>query len=167
MAVNNKVSLKSAEHHRNIIENLFRYYVYSLAQTGKWPCGADGNYGYPASLLDPHWSRDDHWPYLIYHDDELAGFCLLRRYPYSPEIYDIDQFFILGKFKGMGVGDEAFRQAVSARPGRWQTRVLIENIPALNFWRSVISAITQGQYQEDIRPDDDLDMHFITYQIPS
>lgn len=165
MAADKKVSLKSAENHRQIVENLFKYYVYDLAEFGKWPCGADGSYSYPSSLLNPHWSREDHWPYLIYHGEELAGFCLLRLYPYNTAYYDIDQFFILRKFKGMGIGQEAFRQAVSARPGVWQTRVMLENIPALNFWRSVIGSVTNGDFQEDIQPDNDLNMHFITYHI--
>ena len=159
------ISLKPATHDRHIVENLFRYYVYDLAESGKWPCGSDGNYGFNVSLLDPHWSRDDHWPYLIYHGDELAGFCLIRRYPNHLERYDIDQFFILRRFKGMGVGKEAFRLAVSMRPGLWQTRVMLENTGALTFWRSVIGQFTGGIFAESILPDDDLPMHFILYEV--
>ena len=130
----------------------------------KWPCGDDGSYTFKSSLLDPHWCRNDHWPYLIYLGDELAGFCLVRRYPYAPERYDIDQFFILRKFKGMGVGRDAFRLAVSSRPGSWQVRVLLENIPALKFWRSVIGDLTLGNFKEGILPDNDLDMVFLTFE---
>ncbi|MBM3071904.1 GNAT family N-acetyltransferase [Enterobacter sp. RHBSTW-00994] len=161
----NHVSLRTAENDRHIIENLFRYYVYDLAEYGKWRCGQDGQYLFNSSLLDPHWSRDDHWPYLIYDEDELAGFCLLRRYPFDVRTYDVDQFFVLRKFKGMGVGKEAFRLAVTERPGYWQTRVMLENTAALRFWRSAIASVSGGEFREVIRKDDDLDMHFITYQI--
>ena len=165
MSAKNVVSLRSAAQHRHIVENLFHYYVYDLAEYGKWPCGSDGQYSYNASLLDPHWERKDHWPFLIYHAEELAGFCLLRRYPHNLERYDIDQFFILRKFKGMGVGKEAFRLAVQHRPGLWQTRVMFENTAALQFWRSAIGSVSKGNFDEHILLDDDLEMHFILYEV--
>ncbi len=160
-----KTHLVCAKAHRNIVENLFPYYVYDLSAQSQWPCGDDGRYGFNTALLDPHWSRDDHWPWLIYCGDELAGFCLLRRYPNNPERYDIDQFFVLRKFKGQGIGKRAFELAVSAMPGLWQTRVLVENTAALHFWRGAINALTHGQYQQQIMPDGDLPMHFLYYQI--
>ncbi|MFS2225987.1 GNAT family N-acetyltransferase [Pantoea sp. B65] len=160
-----QIQLKSARNHRDIIENLFTYYVYDLAQSGQWPCGADGRYAYNPALLDAHWQRDDHWPWLIYCRDELAGFCLLRRYPANPQRYDIDQFFILRKFTGQGIGKRAFQLAVRTMPGLWQTRVLLENLPALHFWRSAIGSMTRQQYQQQVLPDGDLPMHFIYYQI--
>lgn len=160
-----KIRLVSAKDHRHIIENLFHYYVYELAGFGKWPCSSDGVYTYNPSLLNPYWQRQDHWPYLIYHCDELAGFCLLRRYPLNQERYDIDQFFIISRFKGSGIGKAAFKLAVSKYPGAWQTRVMLENLPALKFWRSVINSLTEGEFKEQIATDYDLQMHFITYDI--
>ncbi|WP_419721319.1 GNAT family N-acetyltransferase [Pseudescherichia vulneris] len=71
------------------------------------------------------------------------GFSLLRRYPANQERYDIDQFFVLRRFKGMGIGKAAFRQAVLARPKQWQTRVLLENISAMHFWRSAMAAVVR------------------------
>lgn len=139
--------------------------MYDLAEFGKWPCGADGVYAFKPSMLDPHWQRDDHWPFLIYHDGELAGFCLVRRYPPNPARYDIEQFFVLRRFKGMGVGKQAFCAAVARFPGLWQTRVMLENTPALTFWRSAINSLTDGNFQQQIQMDDDLAMHFLTYQI--
>jgi len=165
MKQDNKVRLASAEQHRNIVENLFRYYVYDLSEFGRWACESDGHYRVPSSLLDPHWHRDDHWPYLVYHDNELAGFCLIRRYPHNVQRYDIDQFFILRKFRGMGVAKQAFRLAVASKPGLWQTRVMLENTVALPFWRSAISAVSHGEVSEQIQADDDLEMHFLFYEI--
>ncbi|MFZ4831785.1 GNAT family N-acetyltransferase [Rouxiella sp. Mn2063] len=160
-----EIHLVPAKKYRNIIENLFPYYVYDLAEYGKWPCTAEGRYSFNPALLDPHWSRDDHWPWLIYCGEELAGFCLLRRYPDNSERYDIDQFFVLRKFKGQGVGKRAFELAVSTMPGLWQTRVLVENSAALHFWRSAIDSLTNGHYQEQVMLDGDLPMHFIYYQV--
>jgi predicted acetyltransferase len=163
--LSHKVTLQSAEHHRQIVENLFRYYVYDLSEFSRRPCNDDGNYSFSSSLLDPHWSRDDHWPYLVYCGEELAGFCLVRHYPYDLQRYDIDQFFIIRRFRGMGVAKEAFRLAVSDRPGLWQTRVMLENISALQFWRSAINSVCAGLCEERIQADYDLDMHFLMYEI--
>ncbi len=159
------VQLRPAKEYRPIVENLFTYYVYDLSESGQWPCGLDGRYEYSPALLEPYWSDEHHWPWLIYHDEELAGFCLLRRYPDNVDRFDIDQFFVLRKFKGQGVGKEAFRLAVTGQPGLWQTRVLLENTPALNFWRSAIDSLTQGQYEEKVMQDRDLPMHFIFYNV--
>ena len=161
----NMVSLRSAKQHRQIVENLFRYYVYDLSEFSRWPCNDDGNYSFKSALLDPHWDRHDHWPYLVYCGDELAGFCLLRRYPCDLERYDIDQFFIIRRFRGLGVAKEAFRLAVSGKPGLWQTRVMLENKPALQFWRSAVDSVSRGNFQEKILTDADLDMHFFLYEI--
>lgn len=158
------VQLVSAKEHRHIVENMFSYYVYDLAESGKWPCGKDGRYNFNPSIISPYWESDNHWPWLIYCDDELAGFCLLRRYPQDLKRFDIDQFFVLRRFKGLGVGKEAFRLAVAGMPGLWQTRVLLENTPALMFWRSAIGSLTHGEFEEKIQPDGDLPMHFIFYR---
>lgn len=60
---------------------------------------------------------------------------------------------------------QAFRLAVSSKPGLWQTRVMLENSVALPFWRSAIRAVSQGEVSEQIQADDDLEMHFIFYEI--
>lgn len=163
--MSNRVSLHSAVHHRQIVENLFLYYVYDLSEFSRALCNNDGSYSFKSSSLDPHWSRNDHWPYLVYCGEELAGFCLVRRYPYDLQRYDIDQFFIIRRFRGMGVAKEAFRLAESDRPGLWQTRVMLENTSALQFWRSAVNSVSEGNFQERILADYDLDMHFFLYEI--
>lgn len=65
----------------------------------------------------------------------------------------------------MGVAKEAFRLAVSDRPGLWQTRVMLKNTSALQFWRSAVNSVSDGNFQERILADYDLDMHFFLYEI--
>jgi predicted acetyltransferase len=48
----------------------------------------------------------------------------------------------------MGVGKEAFRLAVTERPGYWQTRVMLENTAALRFWRSAIASVSGGEFRK-------------------
>ncbi len=65
-----------------------------------------------------NWQQEDHSPYFIHVDGELADFVLVRKY--SPEciIYDIEQFFVLPKFKGIGVGKQALKLVIAQFEGQ-------------------------------------------------
>jgi len=111
-----------------------------------WNVGIDGKLDIDLSIIDSYWEEDGHYPYFVISNSEIAGFSLLRKYPEDKTYYDIGQFFILRKFKGKGIGCEAFRQSVSKFPGKWMTRVLPGNMGAKKFWLKVISDITQGDF---------------------
>jgi predicted acetyltransferase len=150
---------------RKIVENLFHYYIYDMSVFMGWKINSTGSYDVNFSLLDEYWDSPDNHPYIIMYDDEIAGFSLLRRYPGSATIYDIGQFFVLRKFKGKGVGRDAFRQSVSLYPGKWLTRVLNKNESALKFWLKVIGELSNGNYRHETEVDGDLPMHFIRYEV--
>jgi predicted acetyltransferase len=67
---------------------------------------------------------------------------LLRKFPLDQAYFDIGQFFVLRKYKHLGVGREAFKLSVNKYPGRWITRVLPNNEGAYKFWEKVISEVT-------------------------
>ncbi|WP_461534964.1 GNAT family N-acetyltransferase [Spongorhabdus nitratireducens] len=148
-----------------IIENLFHYYVYEMSDFLGLAPSDKGIFTYSAAKLNKYWEQDDHYPFLIRCMGEIAGFSLLRKYPADSALYDIGQFFILRKYKGMGVGRRAFELSVSTFPGQWLTRVLLENKPALAFWLSVIGQVTDNHFFRAIETDEDLPMHFIRYDI--
>ncbi|CED71388.1 putative uncharacterized protein [Aliivibrio wodanis] len=70
-----------------------------------WSPNDNGHFSFNKSSLDVYWERVDHAPYFIYVDNELAGFVLARKYPSNRLIYDIEQFFVLRKFKGKGTSN--------------------------------------------------------------
>ncbi len=161
-----KVTVRQAcESDLEVVSNLFQYYVYDMSEYMGWNPAPNGKFAVNSLLISEYWTRDEHYPLLIFADDELAGFSLLRRYPDDSIIYDIGQFFILRKFKGQGIGREAFRLSVTHFPGQWLTRVLIGNDAALKFWTAVIGEITNGEYRVTQEQDFDLTMHFIRYEI--
>lgn len=127
-----------------IIRNLFQYYIYDMSEYVKFSPNADGTYTVDESIvqLNTYWSDSNHFPYLVMVDDEIAGFSLLRKFPFNNEYFDIGQFFILRKFKNLGIGREAFRLSISIHPGKWITRVLPNNDGAYKFWEKVISEIS-------------------------
>ncbi len=150
---------------RSIVENLFQYYLYELSGFTGVKINPQGAFNFNASSLDEYWTNPDKHAFIILCEDEVAGFSLLRRYPNEPTVYDIDQFFILKKFNGKGVGRDAFRLSTSLFPGQWMTRVLHENDRALKFWLKVISEATDGNYELAAEIDVDLSMNFIRYEI--
>ncbi|PSW17562.1 GNAT family N-acetyltransferase [Photobacterium sanctipauli] len=161
-----EVSLVKIEPHlRSVLENLFQYYVYDMSEFMEFTLNDEGQYAFDSSQFDVYWERDDHFPYLIIVGSELAGFALVRRYPSNTSIYDIEQFFVLRKFKGKGVGKKALELVLKSYPGKWQIRVLIENMFALNFWKSAVSNVVGCEYSlsEDI--DVDLKMNFFRFKV--
>ena len=150
---------------RTVVENLFHYYMYDMSEIMGWKINPEGRYDVNLSLLDEYFDSPDNHPYLILCDDEIAGFSLLRRYPSEMSVHDIGQFFVLRKFKGKGVGRQAFRLSTSLFPGKWLTRVLDENKSALIFWVKVIDEITNGSYSLATEIDVDLPMNFIRYEV--
>ncbi|MCG9671948.1 GNAT family N-acetyltransferase [Vibrio chagasii] len=152
------------EQERKVLENLFSYYIYDMTEYMKWSPNNEGKFSYDTSQFDVYWEREDHISYFIYVDAELAGFVLVRRYPSDLSIYDIEQFFVLRKFKGQGVGKEALAQVVSVFTGKWQIRVLLENSAALYFWKSAVSRIVGDKFRVTKANDVDLLMFFIHFE---
>ena len=157
--------VKATKSDRVKIDNLWHYYIYDMSEYMRWNVAENGSYSNDVTPLDEYWLRDDHYPFLIYCDGELAGFSLLRKYPADDSLFDIGQFFILRKFKRTGIGLKAFQLSVGLYPGQWLTRVLKGNTGASQFWTSVIGKVTGNQYQLTIEKYGEVDMHFIRYEI--
>jgi len=164
--VENRVELVPIQpDNRSEVENLFSFYLYDMSRYTHWPVGPAGNFEFDKTLLDPYWRKKDHYPFFIEVDSELAGFSLIRNYPQDQSLCDMGQFFVLGKFKGRGIGKEAFRQSVVKFPGPWLTRVLPENSGARNFWLKVISEFTHGEFEVTRDSYHGTMMDFIRYRI--
>lgn len=156
------IKIKAQE--RNILENLFSYYIYDMTEFMKWNPDHEGKFNYDFSKFDVYWKHEDHVPYFIYVGSDLAGFVLVRRYPSDQSTYDIAQFFVLRKFKGQGVGKNALAKVIDRYPGKWQIRVLLENSGALCFWKSAVSKIVGKEYSVSKAYDVDLLMYFIRFE---
>ena len=163
-----KVTIKR-ENDEKTITNLFQYYIYDMSEYTGFSPNLEGTYAVADSIskLSDYWTRTEHYPYLILVDGEIAGFSLVRRYPLNPEYFDVGQFFVLRKFKRMGVGKRAFKLSVSKHPGKWITRVLLDNKGAFDFWKKVISEVSNDCYIINEEKYFDKDMNFIYYSIGS
>ncbi|WP_237475579.1 GNAT family N-acetyltransferase [Vibrio tetraodonis] len=150
---------------KGVLENLFSYYVYDMSEFLGLSITDNGLFTFDKNSLTPYWHQNDHKPYFIYVENEIAGFVLLRRYPECKSIWDIEQYFVLKKFKGQGVGKRAFQQLTEKYPGQWQVRILKENKVAMKFWLATIESIVKTDYLSELAIDVDLEMHFIRFRI--
>lgn len=130
------ITLRSAQpKDQLLIHHLFQFYLYEIATEAKssinLKIGENGLFEYDKTVIDDYFNKAKHYPYLIEVSHEVAGFSLIRHYPSNPNVIEMGQFFILGKFAGQGVGKQAFLQSLKRHPGSWQVRVLPNNQRAL------------------------------------
>ncbi|MBU2899327.1 GNAT family N-acetyltransferase [Vibrio hepatarius] len=150
---------------QSVLENLFSYYVYDMTEFMGWSIPENGQFIFDKNTLTSYWNQEDHIPYFIYIENEIAGFALLRRYPQCKNTWDIEQFFILRKFKGQGVGKQVFHKLTSKYRGQWQIRVLKQNTAAMMFWIAAVESVVRKKYHMELDIDIDLEMHFVRFCI--
>ncbi|MGZ4164902.1 MAG: GNAT family N-acetyltransferase [Tumebacillaceae bacterium] len=130
-----------------VLENLSRYYVYEFSQyIPQIKVHADGQFG-ALNGLETYWTEPQKHPFFLYADGELAGFALVSSAT-AEEPNNMDEFYVLRKFEGRGIGKKAAMQLFDRFPGKWTVTQIQKNYPAQAFWRSVIMAYTNNQHTE-------------------
>jgi predicted acetyltransferase len=139
-----------------ILRHLLELYRYEFSAFDGEDVDDVGLFGY--RYLDHYWTEPDRLPFLIRVDGRLAGFALLWL-PADPgggaAPNDIAEFFVLRKYRRLGVGRAVAVRLFGRFPGTWQVRELAENTAAQTFWRAVIGAYAGSRYTEIARRDDD------------
>lgn len=86
---------------------------------------------------------------MIVLDGKIAGFVLLQELcEEGKSLYDVGEFFVLGKFQGLGVGKQTAHKLFKIFRGSWRLSQLPENKPAVIFWRKVIGEFTKENIKE-------------------
>ena len=136
--------LRAAE--ETVLANLLELYLHDMAEWFEFDLRADGRYGYELTA--------DKAVYLIRVDGALAGFALTHSAaPWldEPDALDVDEFFIVRRFRRHGLGAYVARWLWERHPGRWLVRVYEANLPAVPFWRGTIAAFTDQDFTEERR----------------
>jgi predicted acetyltransferase len=138
-----------------LLANLLELYIHDLSAS--FPgvqLGPDGRFGY--SKLPLYWSEPTtRFAFLVKYGERTAGFVLATRgspVTPDPEVLDIAEFFVLRKYRRLGVGREAARRLWQVLPGKWTVRASEGNRQALGFWSRVVADFTRGAAVETIRP---------------
>lgn len=146
-----KVELKQVlEDEKEILKNLLEKYDYEFSQWDRRDVNSLGLYGY--RYLDYYWNEDKRWAYFILVEGKLAGFVMVID---LPEVDDRDtdfqmaEFFVMYKYRRLGVGKQAFFKVLDIHKGRWQLKRHPANLASVHFWNRVISEYTNGNYELD------------------
>ncbi len=148
-----------------VLASLFNYYMYEFSDLTRSKLQPDGSYIRNTELIDRYWQKENHYPYFILADEEIAGFVFIRHYPSEDGVFDIDQFFVLKRFARMGIGSAAFKRSLELFPGKWIVRVMKENERGFLFWNSAVGAVTGGNFRHSFELDDGVEMHFFRFSV--
>jgi len=105
--------------------------------------------------IDLFYEKDALMPLVIEHGGGIVGFILLNTPPYAPQGYDyyINDFFILRKFRGKGIGKLAANELFQAYSGKFAMVQLAQNSTAVNFWKKVLAENGFEYEEKEIEQD--------------
>jgi predicted acetyltransferase len=133
--------IKATLDQKPVLANLLELYSYEFSEFHDFDVGSDGLYGY--NYLSLYWTEVSRSPYLIYVEDGLAGFALVKKgcsISGNLEAWDMAEFFVMKKYKRQGVGTAAALKIWQQLKGNWQIRVSVKNQVACLFWLQTIKA---------------------------
>lgn len=125
------------------LQNLLQLYTHDFSEfwagTDKGELGPDGRFA--ADPLDAYWERPNWRAWLFQADGAPAGFALVNDETHSsrPADHSVAEFFVVRKHRGGGLGRLAAQRLFAGAAGQWEVAVARKNLPALAFWRRVIS----------------------------
>lgn len=122
----------ATETDRPVLRRLIELYRYDFSAFDASDVDVHGEYGY--RYLDHYWTDAGREPFLFRVDGHWAGFALVRRQP----LFDMAEFFVMRKYRRLGVGKQAAREIFRRFPGRWEVRQQHSNPEATAFWHKVI-----------------------------
>ncbi len=141
--------------HKPVFVQMMNLYNYDFTEYEDVDINEHGYYDY--SHTDAWWNEDNRHPFFIRTNNKLAGFVLVDnhcRY-IDKEAHSINEFFVMKKYRRMGIGSFAARAVFDLFRGKWEVRQLPNNIRAQKFWKAVIATYTQDTYQEIGSPDEE------------
>ncbi len=133
-----------------LMTNLFEFYLHDMAEWFLFDTDDTGRYGYDMSK---HWQRGDE-VYIARYAGKLAGFALVtsaKPFLNDGDGFDVEEFFIIRRYRHTGAGEALANTIWDMHPGRWLVRVYEGNLPAIPFWRKIVSRYAKGAHTEERR----------------
>ena len=94
--------------------------------------------GQPYPHFDLYWSEPEgRWPYWLRIDDTSAGFALVSRHTQAEHV-EMEEFFVVSRYRYRGIGLAAARRLIARYPGPWTITQRENNAAAIAFWHRVL-----------------------------
>ena len=133
---------------KSLLIRLMELFNYEFSQFSNDDINEYGYYGY--DHIDDYWNEEGRFPYLIRVDGKIAGFALICPHcDYRKEegARCIGEFFVMLKYRRMGIGSKAAIQLFDKHRGLWEISYWRNNLPAGQFWKNVVEKYTKNNYQ--------------------
>ena len=133
------VELKKAEEaDKKMLTNLHQLYLHDLsAYIRSLNVNREGVF--ETDDIDTFYQVDALIPLVIEYEGKTAGFILLNTPPYAKGDYYINDFFILRKYRGLGIGKLTVKVLFETYKGKYSMMELGTNLPAISFWKKVLT----------------------------
>jgi predicted acetyltransferase len=135
-----------------VIQNLFEFAVYDLSELNNANIKKSGLFE-PKINAAELYKDNNCYIYTIQVDDQLAGFVIVK-YIKEEQLYYLNHFFILRKYRKQGIGRRAACEVFDRFKGSWRVSQFEWNMLEQLFWRNVLDQYTKGAYTEARRADD-------------
>ena len=138
----------------HVLANLLQLYLYDFSELLDFDVDARGRFAEPD--LSVYVEDSPHRAFLVRVEGELAGFALVRRgsqIDADPDVFDVAEFFVMRRYRRMGVGRTMAFAVFDRLPGSFEVRVLDSNAAALGFWRDVVETYTGECFQRSGHSD--------------
>jgi predicted acetyltransferase len=132
---------------KEILRNLLEKYTYEFSQYENNDVNNFGLYGY--TYLDHYWTDEKRFAYFIRVNKKLAGFVMINDYPEMKieTNYSISEFFIMYKYRRLGIGKYVVNYILNKYKGKWQLKYHPKNKTSEKFWIKTIDKYTKGNYK--------------------
>lgn len=133
---------------KSLLIRLMELYNYEFTAYSDKDINEYGYYGY--EHIDDYWNEEGRFPYLIRVDGKIAGFALICPHcDYRKEAGArcIGEFFVMLKYRRMGIGAKVAAQLFDKHRGLWEVCYWRNNLPASMFWKKVVEEYTSNHYQ--------------------
>lgn len=133
--------------------NLLQLCLHELSEITLDTVNEDGRFDYP--YFNSYFEEAGRHPYLIKVKRQMAGFALVREIPTHDDgvVFSMAEFFLLQRFRKLGIGEESARMIFDLHEGTWQVAVLKDHREAQAFWRKVVYRYTANEFRSVRAPD--------------
>jgi predicted acetyltransferase len=137
------------------LRNLLHLYVHDFSEFIGMKPSEEGRFSYPTLPL--FLSEANRAAFVVRFEGDLVGFALVSQGSVvsgDHAVFDLAEFFVVRGVRRRGVGQAAARDLFRSMPGEWEIRVADYNVPAQEFWRSVMEQYFVGYKIEAWTRDD-------------
>jgi predicted acetyltransferase len=140
--------LRATAQDKPAVQRLMQFYLYDFTEFLN--LDMDENGVFMEGILDSYFPGDEtRTPYLIKVNGKLAGFILVSDQVLLDESKGakcIKEFFVMRRYRRVGIGGTALKNLLDMEPSAWEVRVVARNQPAIHFWEAALHKLTHGNF---------------------